>query len=127
MPQVFFKKAYQEAIRAGRKSTTIRRWNKPMIRAGQRAFSPGLGWLAIESVEAIELDALDEADANSDGFQTVMQMRQQLRSLYPNHVDDGKRWFRVRFRLHVRARSEQNTATEDTEGTENTEEKPSED
>lgn len=101
MPQLFFKKAYQEAIRAGRKSTTIRRWNKPMMRAGQQAFSPGLGWLAIDAVEAVELDALDEADANSDGFTTVLQMRRQLKSLYPNHVDDGKRWFRVRFQLHA--------------------------
>lgn len=113
MPQLFFKKEYQEAIRAGRKSMTIRRWDKPMMRAGQQAYCPGLGWLAIESVEAVELDVLGEADANSDGFQTVLQMRRQLKSLYPNHLDDGKQWFRVRFHLHARARSDGNAASKE--------------
>lgn len=100
MSQLFFKKPFQDAIRAGRKCTTIRRWDKPMVKVGQQAFSPGLGWLAIESVDAIELDGLSDSDATDDGFATVTELRQLLFSMYPKHASDGKRWFRVRFRLH---------------------------
>lgn len=100
MSQLFFKKIYQDAIRAGRKSTTIRRWGRPMVKAGQIAFSPGLGWLCIEAVDAVELEALDDADAGADGFATAREMRKLLRTLYPSHRGDGKQWFRVRFRLH---------------------------
>ena len=99
MSQLFFKKRYQEAIRSGHKHTTIRRWNRPMVRPGSRAYSPGLGWLAIESVDAIELEKLGEEDARADGFKTAGEMRQLLCALYPQHASDGKQWFRVRFRL----------------------------
>ena len=96
---LLFKKTYQDAIRSGRKITTIRRWSRAMVRAGKRAFSPGLGWLHIESIEVIELDALSDEDAVQDGFPTAAQMRRQLRSLYPRRARDGKQWFRVRFHL----------------------------
>ena len=99
MSQLFFKKIYQDAIRAGAKSTTIRRWDRPMVKAGQIAFSPGLGWLSIESVDAVELETLDDSDATADGFKTAREMRRLLRSLYPGHGTDGKQWFRVRFRI----------------------------
>lgn len=99
MSQLFFKKRYQDAIRSGQKHTTIRRWNRPMVRPESKAYSPGLGWLAIDSVDAIELESLGDEDARSDGFQTADEMRALLRTLYPQHASDGKRWFRVRFRL----------------------------
>ena len=99
MGQLFFKKHFQDAIRAGRKSTTIRRWDKPALKAGERAFSPGLGWLLIEAVDLVELDRLNETDAAADGFKTATEMRKLLRSLYPGHKTDGKQWFRVRFVL----------------------------
>jgi len=99
MGQLFFKKPFQEAIRAGRKSTTIRRWDKPALKAGERAFSPGLGWLTIEAVDRVELERLSKTDAAADGFGTAKEMRKLLMSLYPSHKTDGKRWFRVRFAL----------------------------
>ena len=99
MSQLFFKKVYQDAIRAGAKSTTIRRWDRPMVKAGQVAFSPGLGWLSIESVDPVELEALSDADASADGFKTAREMRRLLRTLYPGSANDGKQWFRVRFRM----------------------------
>jgi hypothetical protein len=99
MPQLFFKKIYQDAIRAGEKSTTIRRWDRPMVKAGQVAFSPGLGWLSIEAVDPVELEALDDSDATADGFKTARQMRRLLRSLYPAYATDGKQWFRIKFRM----------------------------
>ena len=47
--QLFFKKPLQEAIRAGRKRTTIRRWKTAGLRAGDRTYAPGLGWLRIDA------------------------------------------------------------------------------
>jgi hypothetical protein len=101
MGQLFFKKPLQLAIREGRKRTTIRRWPpaRPGLHAGQRVFSPGLGWLSIEAVEPVDLDALGEDDARADGFDTAAALRQLLLSLYPLHADDGKDWFRVWFRI----------------------------
>ncbi len=99
MAQLFFKKAMQVAIREGRKRTTLRRWNEPQLRAGREAFSPGLGWLAVERVEPVDLNALGLADARADGFTSLAELREVLFSLYPDHVGDGKRWFRVCFTM----------------------------
>jgi hypothetical protein len=99
MSQLFFKKQYQDAIRAGAKCTTIRRWDRPMVRPGRRAFSPGLGWLNIDSVDLIQFEQLDEADACADGFSTAFEMKRSLAEIYPKHESDGKQWFRIRFRV----------------------------
>ena len=110
MGQLFFKKPLQDAIRDGRKRTTIRRWRegKPGVHVGQRVYSPGLGWLTIEHVERVELETLGDADARADGFGDVAGLREVLMSLYPEHGADGKRWFRVAFAvadLRVRGKS----------------------
>lgn len=99
MGQLFFKKPLQMAIREGRKRTTIRRWpaGRAAMRAGQRVFAPGLGWLLIETVEPVDLHALGDADARADGFDTADALRQVLLELYPLHAEDGKGWFRVHF------------------------------
>jgi len=99
MPQLFFKKPLQLAIREGRKRTTIRRWPaaRPGVRAGQRVFSPGLGWLNIDAVEPVDIEMLGDDDARADGFDTSAGLRQVLLDLYPDHTADGKSWFRVRF------------------------------
>jgi len=99
MGQLFFKKHFQNAIRAGSKRTTIGRWDRPRVRAGERAFSPGLGWLTIDGVEVIELEKLDDADAQADGFETTAALREILLAFYPGHATDGKKWFRVVFSL----------------------------
>ena len=103
MGQLFFKKPLQQAIRDGRKRTTIRRWRaeRPGMRAGQRVYSPGLGWLTIEEVEPVDLEALADADARADGFDTAAGLRDVLLSLYPHHGADGKRWFRVSFQVEA--------------------------
>ena len=103
MGQLFFKKPLQLAIREGRKCTTIRRWgaDRPAVRAGQRVFSPGLGWLAVVAVEQIELAALGDDDARADGFESAAALTGVLLSLYPDHAQDGKQWFRVRFKAEA--------------------------
>ena len=103
MSQLFFKKPLQVAIREGRKRTTIRRWPaaRPGLRAGQRVFSPGLGWLNIDAVEPVEIETLGDDDARADGFDTSAGLRRVLLELYPDHSADGKAWFRVRFSVEA--------------------------
>ncbi|MDB5332379.1 MAG: hypothetical protein JWP03_3530 [Phycisphaerales bacterium] len=99
MSQLFFKKHLQDAIRAGRKQTTIRRWARPQLCAGKRVYALGLGWLNVEGVEPVELDRLSDIDAQADGFDTIAALRAALFELFPDHATDGKQWFRVRFSL----------------------------
>ncbi|HET6250301.1 MAG TPA: ASCH domain-containing protein [Tepidisphaeraceae bacterium] len=99
MAQLFFKKHFQDAIRAGTKRTTIRRWDRPMVQAEEIAFSPGLGWLRVLAVEMVELEKLSDADAKADGLETVAALRDILTTFYPQHDNDGKKWFRVVFTL----------------------------
>src|SRR5688500_3741583 len=113
MGQLLFKKVFWDAIRAGTKRTTVRRWPRPRVSAGSRAFAPGIGWLAVESVDEIaDLARLSEADAVADGFASVEDMIETLLSLYPAHATDGKRWVRVAFH------AEDGLTTESTENTE---------
>lgn len=101
---LLFKKEFFEAIRAGRKVTTVRRWARPRVTGGGRAFCPGLGWLAIETVEPITLDQLDDGDAVADGFADRAALLAALTAIYP--ADDpseaSRAWFRVRFRTEQR-------------------------
>ena len=110
MGQLFFKKPLQDAILTGRKVTTIRRWDRPRVRAGGRAWAPGVGWLAIDAVEPVALADLTAADAAADGFDTLAALLGVLRELYPDAADgdaggDGKHWFRVRFTLTAPTRT----------------------
>jgi hypothetical protein len=109
MGQLLFKKVFWAAVRGGTKRTTIRRWATPRVKPGQRAWSPGVGWLVVESVERVaRLDQLSDADATADGFASAAEMRAALRAIYPqaardgakgaNGAGDGRTWFRVAFR-----------------------------
>jgi len=98
--QLFFKRIFQQAIREGRKQTTIRRWDRPLLAAGEQAYSPGLGWLVIDSVEVVELESLDDDHARADGFDTKILLVQALQAFYPDFDRDQKQWFLIRFRLH---------------------------
>jgi len=97
MGQLLFKKCFWDAIRDGTKRTTLRRWAAPRVKPGGRAYSPGVGWLAIERVDVVRLDQLTESDAKADGFETLAAMRAMLREIYPNVRRDGRQWFRIAF------------------------------
>ena len=99
MSLLLFKREFVEPIRAGSKTTTLRRWASPRVRVGKRAFAAGVGWLMIESVEQIDLKSLPDRDAKSDGFTSRRVMFARLRSLYPECGNDGMNWYRVRFRV----------------------------
>ena len=97
MPQILFKKQFLDAIRRGDKTTTLRRWKSCHLHAGCRARVPGLGWLNIISCDKIDLKDLTEADAVSDGFQSLKALRKTLAQIYPNCATDGRHWYRVVF------------------------------
>src|SRR3954452_23465468 len=76
MGQLLFKKCFWKAVRGGTKRTTVRRWATRRLKPGQRAFSPGIGWLTIDAFDVlIDLDHLTDADARADGFDTAAEMR----------------------------------------------------
>src|SRR5687768_8981530 len=83
MGLLLFKKVFAEAIRSGRKRTTVRRWDRARVSPGKRAYCPGLGYLNIEAVEPVKWDELSEADAIADGFATLSEMKTTLLSIYP--------------------------------------------
>jgi hypothetical protein len=99
MPQLLFKKEFFDAIRRGRKTTTLRRWKSCWMQPGSRVHSPRLGWLRIVSVDPAKLEKLTKSDARADGFASLAQLRQALQRFYPDQKHDGKQWYRVVFQL----------------------------
>ena len=96
---LLFKKKFLDAIRRGSKTQTIRLWKFRRMKAGQRSYIPGAGYIRIESVEPIDLDALTPQDALRDGFASVALLRQELEQIYRDHRDDRYRPYRVIFSL----------------------------
>ena len=96
---LLFKKKFLAAIRSGEKTQTIRLWKHRRMRAGQRSYIPGAGYIRITAVEAVELDQLTDADARPDGFETADQLRAEVARLYPQQLAQGYRAYRVRFEL----------------------------
>lgn len=96
---LLMKKQFFDAIRSGCKTTTLRFWRYRRVKAGSTHRIPGLGKVLIESVEETSLDGLTERDAVADGFENLNELRRQLRILYPVGGGDGRRLFKVKFRL----------------------------
>ena len=96
---LLMKKRYFGAIRAGRKTTTLRYWLRPHVRAGSIHLVPGLGRIRIEGIEPVEPEALNRADARADGFPSLAALRKALEGLYPPGWRDGRTLYRVRFAL----------------------------
>jgi hypothetical protein len=96
---LLFKKKFLEAIRQGTKTQTVRLWTHRMMRAGQRSYIPGAGYIRIESVEQIGLDELTEEDALRDGFDSLAALRFEIERIYSPADANGKKPFRIRFAL----------------------------
>lgn len=101
MGLLLFKKVFAEAILSGRKTTTLRRWERPRCRAGQRILAPGVGYLMVTAVEEVRLKDLSDQDAQQDGFPTTRELRATLKQLYGSLRTNvgGKRLYRVRFHV----------------------------
>lgn len=96
---LLFKRKFLDAIRRGEKTQTIRLWKHRMMRAGQRSYIPGVGYVRITTVEPVQLDQLTDADANPDGFATADALRTELRKIYGDKLAAGHQTFRVVFEL----------------------------
>jgi hypothetical protein len=97
---LLFKKQFLDLIRRGEKSQTIRIWPHRKLRVGQRSYIPGVGYIAIEAVDAVDLDSLTETDAQLDGFATLAALREEIVRLYPAGLIRDEQAFRVRFRVY---------------------------
>lgn len=94
---LLFKKKFLPAIHAGEKTQTIRLWKHRMMRTGQRSYIPGVGSIRITVVESVDLDDLTDADARPDGFASADALRDELRSIYAEKLEQGCQPFRVGF------------------------------
>ncbi len=96
---LLFKKKFLPAIRSGEKTQTIRLWKYRRMRAGQRSYIPGAGYIRVMSVDEVGLDELTEDDARRDGFASLEALRSELETLYGLQIAAGYRAYRVCFRL----------------------------
>jgi hypothetical protein len=96
---LLFKKKFLDAIRCGEKTQTIRLWKHRRMRAGQRSYIPGVGYIQVDAVEPVELAALTDADARPDGFATADLLRWEISELYGDATAAGYAAYRVVFRV----------------------------
>ncbi len=94
---LLFKRKFLDAIRSGEKTQTIRLWKHRMMKSGQRSYIPGIGYIRVTVVEAVEIDHLTDADAHPDGFATAEALREELNSIYGDKLEAGYQAFRVAF------------------------------
>ena len=94
---LLFKKKFLPAIRAGEKTQTIRLWKHCRMRAGQRSYIPGVGYIRIHTVDPIELSDLSDDDARPDGFATADDLRRELNQLYGDRLATGEQTYRIIF------------------------------
>jgi len=96
---LLLKRKFLPAIRRGEKSQTIRLWRWRMMRAGQRSYIPGAGYIRIDRVEQVRLEDLTDADAIPDGFATADALRAEIGAIYGDKIAAGHQAFRVVFHL----------------------------
>ncbi|MFW6062427.1 MAG: ASCH domain-containing protein [Planctomycetota bacterium] len=93
------KKIYFDAIRSGRKTTTLRFWKRRRVRPGSVHTVPGLGRVRVEDVDVIDPTELTDADAEADGFSDAVLLQRALDEHYPPEQRPGRKLYRVRFRF----------------------------
>lgn len=92
---LLFKKKFLPAILAGEKTQTLRK--RIGVRAGQRSYVPGAGYIRIDAVQRVALAELTDADAVPDGFANVDALITELQNLYGDHLPEFL--YRIRFHL----------------------------
>jgi len=94
---LLFKKKFLPAIRAGEKTQTIRLWKHRRMRAGQRSYIPGVGYIQVHAVDCVDMAELTDEDARPDGFATAAGLREELQHIYGEQLAAGAQLFRVAF------------------------------
>ncbi len=96
---LLFKKKFLPAIRSGEKTQTIRLWRWRMMKAGQRSYIPGIGYIRIVTVDEVRLEELTDEDALPDGFPTADALQAELQALYGEKIAAGHSAFRIVFHI----------------------------
>jgi hypothetical protein len=96
---LLFKKKFLAVIVSGEKTQTIRLWNVCRMRAGQRSYIPGAGYIRVLAVEPVDVAKLCDDDARPDGFASADDLRSELTTLYGGQLAAGYRAYRIRFQL----------------------------
>ena len=94
---LLFKKKFLDAIREGRKTQTVRLWRACRLRAGQRSYVPGVGYIRITEIDAVRLEELTDEDAVLDGFESAAALLAEIRTLYADRLNQGYQAYRIRF------------------------------
>lgn len=75
---MLFKAGVLERIGKGEVTLAFRRWSKPTVRAGG-TLRTAAGVLAIESVEAVDIDTVSDADMRAAGYASRADLLRDLR------------------------------------------------
>ncbi len=75
---MLFPLAQRAPVAAGEITVAFRRWRRPTVRAGGTLHTP-MGLLAIDAVDRIDADAIDDADARRAGHADAAAVRAALR------------------------------------------------
>lgn len=96
---LLMKKRYFDAIRAGRKTTTLRFWSRRQVRPDSAHTIPGLGRVHISRVDVVRPNDLTDADAADDGFESVESLQGALAEVYPPALREGRQLYQIHFYL----------------------------
>ena len=94
---LLMKRQFFDAIRTGRKTTTLRYWSRRMVRPGSRHAIRGLGAVRIDDVQPIDAAALTDVHALADGFDGADSLRAELDRLYPPGARRARELYLVSF------------------------------
>ena len=69
------------------------------MRAGQRSYIPGAGYIRVTGITEVQLDALTDDDARPDGFDSADLLRAEIARLYPRQLAEGYKAYKIAFQL----------------------------
>ena len=90
---MLFTKQFWDGLADGSITLAFRRWKRPTVKAGGTLRSPG-GFLAIDAVEIVGEDDLDDAQARRAGHADLDELRKQL-----GPPTDDRALYRIVFHL----------------------------
>lgn len=96
---LLMKRIFFDSIRSGRKTTTLRFWSRRQLRRDSVHTVPGLGRVRIEEVKCVRPEDLTDADAQADGFESLVELQKALTRLYPRARRKGRKLYHVHFQL----------------------------
>src|SRR5438874_1869002 len=95
---LLLKRHLVELVRLGKKRQTIRLWSRPLLRAGQISYTPGLGKMKITAVDKLpSLAALTPADALADGFPSLPALLAEIHRIYGPTPPPNRHVYRIQF------------------------------